>query len=82
MPWKFFSWSLRDRAGGGGEELRPLLLFNPLWLWVKDKENSPLQEVGGQGIHQKKLSKYNYLTLHVYQPSSHLKIPPNQASLS
>ncbi len=28
--------------GGGREELGPLLLLNPLWLRVKDKENSPL----------------------------------------
>jgi hypothetical protein len=40
--------SLGTEGTGEGEELGPLLLFNPLWLWVKDKENSPL--TGGRRL--------------------------------
>ncbi len=34
MPWKLFSWSVRNE-GGGGKEFGPLLLYNPLLLDVR-----------------------------------------------
>ncbi len=57
MPPQFFSWNRKTeptgQGGGGGEEIGPLFLFNPLWV-----NGSLLASMGGE---EAKRHKYNWI---------------------